>query len=64
MTKYDTPKNDEDFNKYYQKSVSFNAYTERLLQKVKQAKGHTYDSQTVRYLIYEEYHRLKADGKV
>jgi len=64
MTIYETPKNEEDFNKYYQKTISINAYSERLLQKVKQAKGHTYDSQTIRNLIYEEYHRLKSDGKV
>lgn len=57
-------KNDDDFNIYYQKSVSMNAYSERLLQKVKHTKGHAYDSQTIRNLIYEEYQRLKKQGLI
>lgn len=57
-------KNDDDFNIYYQKSVSMNAYSERLLQKVKHVKGHSYDSQTIRNLIYEEYQRLKKQGLI
>jgi hypothetical protein len=61
---YEQPKNDRDFNKYHQKSISINEYSERLLQKVRLAKGQTYDSQTIRNLIYEEYHRLKDEGKI
>lgn len=58
------PKNDSDFNTYFNKSISFNAYTERLLEKVRLAKGHSYISQTIRNLIYEDYHRLKDEGKL
>jgi hypothetical protein len=61
---YEQPKNDSDFNQYHQKSISMNEYSERLLQKVRLAKGQTYDSQTIRNLIYEEYHRLKDEGKI
>jgi len=57
-------KNDADFNTYFQKSISLNPYTERLLFAVKKAKGHAFDSQTIRNLIYEEYHRLKTKGLI
>lgn len=61
---YETPKNDADFNVYHQKNVSMNDYSERMLQKIKQVKGHAFDSQTIRNLIYEEYHRLKDQNKL
>lgn len=59
---YDTPKNEADFNVYYPKNFSMNAYTERMLQKIRQVKNQSFDSQTIRNLIYEEYHRLKEKG--
>lgn len=62
--KYENEKIDTDFSVYFPKTISMNAYTERLLAKVKQVKGHAFDSQTIRNLIYEEYHRLKDQGRL
>ena len=62
--KYENEKNETDFNVYYPKTISMNAYSDRLLAKVKQAKGHAFDSQTIRNLIYEEYHRLKDQDRL
>lgn len=55
--KYETPKNDADFNEYHQVAISMNNYIERLLEKIMRNKGMTNKSQCVRNLIYEEYMR-------
>jgi len=57
----ETKRNDDDFNVYFNKTISTNAYTDRLLAYVKRRLGHSFESQTIRSCVYEVYHRLKQE---
>lgn len=58
MNNYQKQKNEEDFNKYYNITISTNKYIERLLDNLCKMKGMN-RSQCIRNLIYEDYVKNK-----
>jgi len=58
MNKKEENKNPEDFDKYYQMTITINKYIERLLDKLSMLKGMN-KSQCIRNLIYEDYQKNK-----
>ena len=58
MNRNQTNKNNEDFDNYYNLTISINKYIERLLDSLSQLKGMN-KSQCIRNLIYEDYQRNK-----
>lgn len=60
MNNYQKQKNEEDFNKYYNITISTNKYIERLLDNLCKMKGMN-RSQCIRNLIYEDYVKNKEN---